>query len=453
MTDNPYTRWISSDLNLSKPVIAGDVLNRIPLIVGTRVFEMMGEGPLPKIMLDFEHLQVVDYTTFEGLTPGQQRKIAALHSSDLIRPEEMVFLALTSLFHFVWPKPESEDDLRYAASYHWVLNDVLVSQALELTGSFSKPDGLLPYWGRLAFLRVMSELPPEHIIRFGLDKVACVLVKKPKFNAMTIALDEGPLICMNYALEPILKHLNMFLLHFYDSADLAGPKRLPRAWNGILPTVLHFWSEVTATKIVKVPTMIFDEGIAATVHQMTADQIDFILMHEIGHVALNHPRRLKAELDSHRDATVLRHEFEFGADAFALGLMRSRFMEGARARAKQPHGEREPRDTDDDITALLHDYQRRLGSVYLLFTYMDFIQRAGELLRDRLGTSVRLNSRMDTHPRAADRLERLELINLGEYLYSSPIKRYAHDFLQSVLDYAENMDESELLDGVTAAIG
>jgi hypothetical protein len=52
---------------------------------------------------------------------------------------------------------------------------------------------------------------------------------------------------------------------------------------------------------------------------------------------------------------------------------------------------------------------------------MDFIQRAGELLRGRLDGRIAMRDRMDTHPRASTRLERLELTNLGEHLYTSAL--------------------------------
>lgn len=52
---------------------------------------------------------------------------------------------------------------------------------------------------------------------------------------------------------------------------------------------------------------------------------------------------------------------------------------------------------------------------------------------------------MDTHPEARARLERLELMNLGEHLYTSPLQRYSRDFLQAVLDYAATLNEEELL--------
>ena len=76
---------------------------------------------------------------------------------------------------------------------------------------------------------------------------------------------------------------------------------------------------------------------------------------------------------------------------------------------------------------------------------MDFIQRAGELLRDRLDAQIDIREQMDSHPRASARLERLKLINLGEYLYTSPLQRYAQGFLQNILDYAVALDDEALL--------
>jgi hypothetical protein len=152
----------------------------------------------------------------------------------------MMFLALRSLFQFTWPEPQSEDDIRFAAAYDFVLNQVLVDTALNLAGQFRVPDALLPYWGRLSFLRVMVELPSDNVARYGLDRMACTLVKRAKFNATTFVLENGPVIGMNYALEPILKHLNRYLLHYFCTREMAGPKRLSRAWEGIVPTVLHF---------------------------------------------------------------------------------------------------------------------------------------------------------------------------------------------------------------------
>src|SRR5256885_17135279 len=98
---------------------------------------------------------------------------------------------------------------------------------------------------------------------------------------------------MNYALEPILKHLNRYLLHYFCTREMAGPKRLFRAWEGILPTVLHFWSDVVATRLTRSTNILYDEQMGVMAHRLAADQLDFIVMHDLGHVPLENPSRLK----------------------------------------------------------------------------------------------------------------------------------------------------------------
>ena len=449
-TENPYERWLSADNDLCRPVIDNERLAVILARTATWVDQEFGQGAKPQLSLDLENLQVADYGSFEGVSEEQRRFVLNLHASEPIRPEEMIFLALRSLFQFTWPKPESEDDIRRAAAYDLILNQILVDEALNLAKQFRAPEALLPYWGRLSFLRVMVELPFENVTRYGLDRVACALVKRAKFNATTFALETGALIGMNYALDPILKNLNRYLLHYFCTREMAGPKRLIRAWEGIVPTVLHFWSDVAASRLTRGSTILYEEEMGVMAHRLTTEQLDFIVMHELGHVALDHPGRMKAASAPGRDVTTIRHELEFAADAFALGLMRSKLVKNVRGASSGPEEAGDARIKH--VTASLHTYQAGLGAVYLLFTYMDFIQRAGELLQRRLGGQVKMRARMDTHPRASARLERLEQMNLGEHLYTSPLQRYSKDFLQNVLDYAVDLDDESLLKSVVAPV-
>ncbi len=41
-------------------------------------------------------------------------------------------------------------------------------------------------------------------------------------------------------------------------------------------------------------------------------------------------------------------------------------------------------------------------------------------------------------------------MNLGEYLYTSPLQRYAAEFLQSVLDYASGLEVLDLIERAAA---
>lgn len=452
MTDNPYTQWMLVENDVCSPLIDKKVIDGIQEQVFTRVLAAMGDGPHPSINLDLEHLQIADYRAFGGVTEQHRQLMSDLHGREPIRPEEMIFLALRSLFQYAWPLPTNEHEILFAATTETALNQTLIQLSLDLANKFSSPEALLPYWGRLVFLRVMSQLPAENVERFGLDRVAFTLVKKAKFNATTFALHNGALVSMNYALEPILKHFNRFLLHYFCTQDYAGPKRLSRAWGAIVPTVLHFWSNVPANEIARSPTAAYQQDMALMAHRLTSDQLDFIMMHELGHVALDHPLRLRSEIATGRDVTMVRHEFELAADAFALGLMRSKLVKTVRARTEAPQSAADEATVTQRMLDALHDYQTGLGAVYLLFCYMDFVQRAGEMLRKRLGNQIEINERMDTHPRASARLERLELVNLAEYLYTSPVQRYAQAFLNSVLSYAEALDDETLLTSLTVPI-
>jgi len=152
MSDNPYARWLSVDNDLCLPVINQADLDAVLQEVALRVIPVLGEGPHPWTYLDLKHLQIADYGKFEGVNGEQQEFISRLHAREPIRSEEMIFLGLRSLFQFTWPEPKSEDDIRFAAAYDCVLNEVLIETSLDRAKRFTVPEALLPYWGRLPSL-------------------------------------------------------------------------------------------------------------------------------------------------------------------------------------------------------------------------------------------------------------------------------------------------------------
>lgn len=441
---NPYDRWLGDDNHKCLPVLNKQDMDDILAQVAIRVGLVMGKGPPPAVTaLDLEQIQVADYAAFDGVSEGQAEAIRKFHTQSPIRPDEMIYLGLRSLFQFTWPEPESEHDLRFAAAYDFVLKQILAERALNMSKDFSNEAALLPYWARMAFLRVMRGIPFENAERFGLSGAAVALVKKAKFNATTWAFENGPVIALNYALEPILKQLNRFILHYHSTREMAGPSRLQRAWHGMVPIVLHFWSDVSPARMLESSVTVYGEDAAVTLHRLTSSQVDFIVSHELGHVALDHPRRLQKAREA-GNASLIRHEFEFGADAFALGLMRSQLIDRMKHLTNADAKPESNADPASDVLFELHEHQRGLGAVYLLLIYMDFIQRAGAMLGKRLAHRVPISERMDTHPHASQRLNRLELMNAGDRLYTSPLKRFASDFFEDILNYANALNEDEL---------
>jgi hypothetical protein len=57
---------------------------------------------------------------------------------------------------------------------------------------------------------------------------------------------------------------------------------------------------------------------------------------------------------------------------------------------------------------------------------------------------IKIREKMDTHPRASARIERLELTTAGEQ-YASPVVRYGKEFLDSILKYVDGLSDEALL--------
>lgn len=440
---NSYTEYMASDNALCVPVLKQEQLGAILLRVGQIADELEGEGLKPEVSFDLEHLQVADYAAFPPLTQ-QQEAIRRRQASDPIRTDEMAYLALRSLIGLHWGKPQSEDDVRRAAAYDKALEIALTEVSPLIAQALARPEALLPYWGRLGFLRVMGTIPDEQIKAQRLDRFACVLLRDPVFNARSFLYEDYGLVGLNFALEPILKNLNRMLLHFFHTQDMAGPRRLERAWASLVPTVAYFWARrAVAANRLSPGHILFDEEMAFTAHALTASQVDFIIRHELGHLVLEHGRRLGAE-PADAEAQTLRHEFEFVADAFAQGSLRSALY--SRLRMDLQRTQESVGDTDSESKGLeaLQDHQREVSGVRLLFTYMDAIDQIGQLLKRRLGDSISFRQRMDSHPSPRERIARLDAFHMGEYAPTSQLLRYAEGFFADILEYAANLDDAAL---------
>lgn len=449
MSDNEgslYAQYMISDNNLCSLVLPYDQLKAIWIMAGVAVEVSQGEGSKPKMLLDMEHLQVADYALFPPISQQQQDAIRALHAAEPIQLDEMAYMALRSLIGVIFEKPTSENDVRRASTFEWALGHAIKEASLSAGKVLAAHNAPLPYWGRLGFLRVMAAIPNDQIEAHDLQRFACVLLKDPVFNARSFRYENHGLIGLNYALEPILKGLNRMLLHFFHTQEFAGPKRLERVLCGLLPIVAHFWArETVAVNRLSLNHPLFDEDMAKYAHAITASQIDFIIRHELGHLVLDHGRRLRT-LDGDSAAKLaLRHEFEFAADAFAQGGLRSELY--SMLRTKLQWSDSSGNIADDERKGLdaLHYHQQEVSGVRLLFMYMDVIDKAGQLLLRRLGESIRFRPKMDSHPSARERINRLDALHIGEHPPTSPLLRYAETLFADTLAYADSLHDAELL--------
>jgi hypothetical protein len=444
--ENRFSSFLTADNDLCTPVILMPMLEEVLRRMDVLVESMLGTGERPQVTLDLEHLQVADYGAFAS-DDAQRATIARLHATDPVRPDHLAYLALRSMIGLNWTKVESESDIERAAAFEKALELALLSVCEQVSEGLVAPNSRLPYWGRLAFLRVMTAIPEENLQVSGLDRVACVLLKDPVFNARSYQYDDHALIGLNFALEPILKGLNRMLLHFFHSHAISGPKRMHRAWNSLAPVVGYFWLPTPTSPNRLTPSHpLFDPTCAQMAHSLTASQVDFIVRHEIGHLVLDHGRRLRAVTDP-SEAQTLRQEFEFSADAFAHGGHRSALYSRFRSELQWNASQGGVTETAESVNAklleALQDYQRESTAVRLLFAYMDVIERLGELLKRRLGYNL-FRSASGTHPNPRERRSRLDAFYASEGPATSHVIRYADSFFSELVAYAESLSDDEL---------
>jgi hypothetical protein len=442
LVTNYYRDQMATDFGLCKLLVPELAIRATVAKAGDIVARRRGSsGPPPAVMLDLEQFQVVDYAALGGVNDEQRSMLLALHGNGPIRSDEMIYLALRSLIEPVFAPPASVSDLQWAMEFEHELNIGLRHWADRLSSRFGDAQALLPYWGRRSYLSVMGDLPIADAPQLQHDRVACALIKRPQFNATTFALGQNSLIGVNWALEPILKNFNRFLLHYFHTQESAGPSRIPRAWSSIAPTVLFFWSDVDVREIFAGSSLLFDIHVAKLGHSLTADQVDFIVSHELGHVASNHARRLRAAKSQDADVSRMRQKFEFTADAFAYVCRHAGEDESA---------SKQRQTTDDYLASIVTDHMPadpgiRLDATYLLFTYMDFVDQCGRVLSQRLGTRLPLRQKMDSHPPALARLKKLETRFRDGSPHGTALTRYASGFLNSIVAHLDAMDDEALL--------
>jgi hypothetical protein len=423
---------MATDNLLCKPIIDGE---RISLISFQAIY-MAGlkeTDLIPKTIMDLEQIQVLDYTQIPEIEQEQVDYINQKLRVSPFAPEDLAFLALKSLYCYSWDSLTFQTDAILALKVESALNHILKKTSFEIAGDLIYQDSLLPYWVRLSYLRVMSKIPEEVIERSNLKSVACFPNKRKSFNAFSTMLQNSSVVGFNYALEPILKILSRFLIHFYSTKHLSGSCRIARAWGEILPVVRYFNNDASASDLVSGCILISQDD-ATTVHRLVADQIDFIMMHELGHLFHAHPRKL-SQIVGFEDELEKRHELEVEADKFAHEIYKSWCYE--------------VHDEPEKLKTSLNEYAALIEAVELLFIFMRFVDESKSLINEKVGKKSSGSSE-STHPSSDIRLSLLRKLSGLEV--NSPIVQYAEKLFDDILFYIRRLSGEEIQIGLEPVI-
>lgn len=437
-TGNEYIDRMADDNDLCIPVINQkqiyDLLANVDAMIKAMGFSDYSK---PKTILDLDQLQVLDYSKLPSLLPEQINYINQSLGKVKADPQDLIFFGLRSLVSFAWELPQSIRDVQIAAAHEIALQTAISHIADTIDYNFWKEDTLLPYWMRLSYLNALSKMPKEVLVEYRLDKVACIPVKNTVFNASSIVYDGNYYISMNYALEPILKFMNRFLVHFFTTREnFAGLKRTQRALDEIAAIIFHFIRNVPANNIFSY-SVIYGVDSATSVQWLTADQVEFIFKHEIGHLFYRHPQRL-AGVDPAVDNIQARHQFEYEADAFAASMLKMEIS------ATQSHSV-VAEDSTIEEKRELKEYIRGFNPVQLLFIYMSFIDKAGDRMRSRLSNICSFVPKNHSHPSPSDRLAKLKQMMPKDVVDQNPLIEYAEKFFNDILQYVDDLEDAELI--------
>jgi hypothetical protein len=422
---NIYSQLMGEENALCVPLIEPDLLQGLPLYAAN-LAGLDEESKFPTIVLDLEQIQILDYTSVSNVSERQKTIINAKLKKIPSAPDELAFLALKSLYTYVWCEIKNKEEFEIAVKTESALNYVLSEQALKMAPELMYQDAKLPYWIRLSYLRVMSKVPESIICEGKLDTVACYPIKSLFFNAKssTFKNDTSPIIGFNYALEPILKLLNRLFIHFYSSQHLAGKTRIERAWKELLPIVQYLNGTATAFELTP-NSVLFSVEDAKLAQDISADQVDFIMLHELGHILYGHPFKLD-ELKRDGNEIEAMYELELEADGFFHQVYNKWLLQ----------------EGDKSLDSKLGEYANLIEGGQLLFIYMDFLEKAKSKVAS-FGTIKVAPSLSDTHPTANQRLSHLNTL-VGITSKSNRII-YAMELFDDILNYMDSSYEDELL--------
>lgn len=441
MTKEEWLTTLGNDAKLSLSLLNETQINQLLSNVQKYV-DLVGCSSTikPKVVVDLDGLQVLNYALLPSLSKTQIEYVRKSLRDVKARQEDMIFWGLSSLISFSWELPNNIEEARASATYAAALNIALHQLSEIMDYNFWKEDTLLPYWIRLGWLRTTRSIPKEIMRKFGIDSVACIPVKSCVFNASSTVYRDEYYISFNYALEPILKFLNKFLLHYFSTdGSHSGPKRYARAFEEITPIILHF-NRNTLANTMSAFSILYGTDVVTAVHRLTADQIDFIFMHEIGHLCHKHPQRL-ASLADHPDALSTRHKFEYEADSFASASLK---QSGQSPSPIIVIGDNDETAHNGPLSQYIGDF----NSAQLLFIYMSFIENAGKRLRDRLSDVVDFIPENHSHPSSADRLSALRKNMKIDTNEENLLIQYAESFFDKILSHMDSLERSTLISSV-----
>lgn len=424
---------------------------RIDKILGSLAFYCEKHDKKFKAILDLDQIQAGQYQKLKKFNSEEQKIVDDVINKSNIDSRTLIYLSLRSMFTLVWDQFETVEDIKVVLELETMFSRILIENSKEIADEY-KEISFYPYWARLNLLQLLSQLNlnnPEFEI---LNNLTCCILPSKDLNANLFSLPEGSIIGLDYALDPLLKFFNTFVLHYYSTKDYAGPCRISRAFNDILPFILYFIYDLSIHKFqYQVP--LFNIDIATTSKSFTYHQVTFLVAHEIGHLVLNHHGKSNSfhfnSKTSDLEAKIINrdHFLEFEADIFGLNFFRSKVLNEMRYNLNRKNlKDKKDKERLKLIDTTLNTQFESIQSVRCLFLIMSFIERSVDYILQITNGNMPIK----THPSALNRLNRLKLIDSFDIPVKEGIELYYEEFLGLIHDFLKEKPVEDLIEQINA---
>jgi hypothetical protein len=421
-----------------REILEGDILNPISKAMLQEVLTQV-RHQVPQLwdsvsfIFDADQLQFLDYSSTICCKEEQLPIVSVINNNSSFNTLNVACQTLESAIGFYWKWPSTESELFAFKSGSRAIKMAIQSSNTLLSKHFKDSTSILPYWGYGMYQDAIKIVAASDA---SWSAPAFTFSKDRNIFAQCHSYPEAQVITMGFCVKPILDFVNATILSFWDTRFISGPKRSKRLWTELLPVVLYLMNKLeNLSHATLTAPLLFSKASLSSSRSMTASQIQFILLHELGHLRLDHIRKKNSGDPEFADQFAM----EFEADLFAARSLITEisnpvgatYLIGSAEELGQAEGK-----SSQGIS--------RGEAIHCLFLFLKFFEESKLIIKKKI-LEERSVKKIPTHPSPSDRLKKFKSIFGADCNISTELVEYWRIQLIDATRYALEQSADDLM--------
>jgi len=383
-------------------------------------------------VFDADQLQFLDYSSAACCNKEHLELVSKINEAYGFSALNVACQTLESATGFYWNWPRTESEMFTFKNGSRAIKMALQRSSDLLSEQFKSSGRILPYWGHGMYRDAVNSIAPTDV---NWSAPGFTLSKERSISAKCHSYPHAHVITMGICVKPILDFINATIMSYWETRFISGPKRSQRLWIELFPAVLYLMNKIeNLSHATPTAPVLLSEYSLLSSRSMTASQIQFVLMHELGHFQLDHIRKR----NSGDPKFANQFDMEFEADAFAArgvisevsNPVSTKYIIGSIAKSGRSE------DTYPQGVS-------RGAAIHCLFLFLNFFEEAKRIVYRKI-LGERSASKSSTHPSSRDRLNNLKSIIGSEKNFSTPLVEYWRIQLIDATRYAHGQSGDDL---------